>query len=204
MVSATCTDLRLVERMINLKSLRVFGLVAQRPDLTHNSNLTEFAGPLKGFESVLDLPTLTTLHLTTTSGRRRVEISAPVEFLRIDDIRGLTELPVLRHPMAVRDLSLHRTASLDVSGADELRHLRRLSLSSVRKLTGVDPLVRLRLEFLHLEDCREIHPVDALLELRDTEVRVVGHNAFSERFRTTALGSRRADWSFPVRRGRRA
>lgn len=190
--SYSCSDLRALERMKNLESLVVGGRVTAAPNL-ERLPLESFLGPVKKFESVLDLPSIRTLKLRSPSSLPR-KITAPVEDLSIASARNLAGLDVVEDPSKLKKLEVRGPRSLDLGMISEMPNLERAMFQDCKELTSARVLAHApSLNRLFLENCPKIDDLPELVTLR-ARVNVIGKNPFHQALRDLAD---RVLWVFP-------
>ena len=189
--SGSVVDLSLVEQMPQLEQLGVGGLVRGEVDLIR-STLKVFGGPVESFPGVLDLPSLRDLRFDWKPANTP-RIGAPVESLHVLSAAKLSSVPVLAEPSSLRQLTIHGSADLDLSGLSAFAGLTSLTLDHCRRITHADAVLDLPLIELVFEDCPDIDPIEPLAALRAERIVVTGHNPFPAEFRETAGPA----WHFP-------
>lgn len=190
--SYSCSDLRTLDQMPNLRELVIGGRVVKAPSLTQLNAFESFTGPLAKFSGVAALQTMRKIEFDCAR-KALPPIHSAIRELGLISIAESGVLSQLRDPAALERLSIHRASDLDLGRVAEFGELRLLhiedckSLRNVRALLGVKSLTR-----IILENCAVLDDTFALIGL-ECEVRVIGKNPFTLRFRES-VGN---NWIFP-------
>jgi hypothetical protein len=195
--SASCRDLSEVALMSELRSLAVGGLVDVGADLSALGNLEWFGAPIDAFDGVLNHPNLKIIR-TTWNTASRLEITAPLIDLQLDESRALTGLPAVSHPGRLRRLAIDGPARFSLVGAHLLVGLEQIEISNCAALTDVGGISRLpALQSLTLDNCPDIEAFWELSRLEGVRVRVGRHNPFNAGFRDEVTARASSTWVFP-------
>jgi hypothetical protein len=195
--SASCRDLSDIVLMSELRSLAIGGLVDVGADLSTLRNLEWFGAPIDAFDGVLNHPNLMVMR-TTWNTARRLEITAPLVDLQLDESRALTDLPAISHPERLRRLAIDGPARFSLGGAHLLMGLEQIEISNCAALTDVGEISRLPLlKSLTLDNCPDIEGFWELSRLEGVHVRVGRRNPFNAGFRDEVRARPSSTWVFP-------
>ena len=190
--SYSCSDLRAIDAMANLRALVVGGRVSKSPTLERAVNLETFWGPVKGFEKVANIPSLVELRFDS-GGRPIPLISSRLRTLTLTAAARVEDLSSLLHPEFMEKLVVHGSRVLDLSRLKEFVSLETLQLEQCDEILGVESLLGLpNLRTVFLENCPRIDHFDRLLGLQ-ARVTVIARNPFNAAFRSRVS----TNWTFP-------
>jgi hypothetical protein len=188
--SVTCSDLRVISELTNLRELSV-GYRTAGPVDVRGLRLERFGGDPSSFPGVLDLPTLRSVWMAWDP--KLGTGTAPLEDLTLS-ARKMTHLRDIAQSSSLRRLRLLEPRDLDLRGLARFSRLERLSIDCCRDLRGVDEILALpSLTELSFLDCVRIADIQPLAALTTPNVLIIGRNAFPQSFRDR-VGS---NWTFP-------
>ncbi len=161
---------------------------SQPLDLSPLTRLASFSAELRGFESVLGVPSLKKAHFQAVRDGSLPRITAPIESLELVDVGG-SELEFAR-PETVKRFSVTGARAFDCGTLRGLRAVEVLEFAECGEVLGLDTLLSLpTLKVVVFEDCRACTPRDSLLDLVVDRIAVVDRNPFDAGFRARAATS---------------
>jgi hypothetical protein len=144
-------------------------------DLSKLSRLTFYEGELRGRESVTALPALRELYLGEVDAGRLERVPPGLKSLALHGATGLTALDVVGAATGLRELDVQGPRQLDIAALSNLKHLRKVSLADIRRLTGCAALLSLTaLREIRLDNVEEVDDPAALRSLQGVEVDLTG------------------------------
>jgi hypothetical protein len=199
--SGRIEDARYVEQMLQLRDLSIAVSTKFTVDVTKIPGLESFGGEYRHLQPALNHPNIRQLFLESFPKATVPLITAPIEYLRINNARKLSELPFLKTPETLTELRVDSARKLSISNAVHYSNLEWLLLDSCREVVDIATVTRMPwLRRLTLIDCTNIDDIDALLSLKGMEICVAGMHPFSPEFQAAAAASS-GKWSFPPGRG---
>lgn len=196
-LSPQIEDARFVEEMRELRDLSIGVKTKFAVDVTKIPGLLSFGGEYRHLRYAFTHPNIRRLFLRSFPQAEVPIIFAPIEYLRINNARKLSELPVLASPETLVELRVDSARRLSIANAEHYSGLEWLLLESCREIVDIETVTRMPgLKRLTLIDCASINNIDALLSLRGMEISVGGRHPFSPEFQLAAAGSNSL-WSFP-------
>jgi len=144
-------------------------------DLSRLRGLTFYEGELRGRESVTALPAVRELYLGEVDAGRLERVPPELKSLALHGATGLTALDVVGTAPGLRELDVQSPRQLDIGALSDLKHLQKVSLADIRRLTGCAALSSLAaLRELRLDNVEEVDDPAALRSLRGVEVVTTG------------------------------
>jgi hypothetical protein len=187
-------ELQWVERLTALSSLSINGTVAIPADLSHLEELTEYAGTLRGAETVFNAPQITQISVDDVRDGVLPAIPPQLTRLSLTDLHGVRSLSLRPGDTQLEHLSLIGSRHFDADALRPLRRLRSIELTQVAAMTHLEALRSLPdLETLSLGNC-DLEHIEALYDLTNTQIHVWGGRTFVAKMKD--LAGDRPHWYF--------
>lgn len=194
MITGIDMELRWIERLTNLRSLTINGTIESPADLSRLPSLLEYAGTLRGAESVFHAPQITAIAVDDVRDGTLPAIPAQLTRLSLTDLQGVRALAPQNGDPLLEHLSLTGARHFDTASLRPFHRLRSIELTQV-SMIHIDALGHLPLlETLALESCGDLDPIESLTTLTKTRIDVWGRGKFATKMKD--LAGNHAHWQF--------